>query len=322
MFGRRSLLAAYAASVLPPPVRADEYPTHPITIIVPYAETGLHGTCMRTLQPFLEAQLGARVELAYEPASNGLAGLVTGASAAADGYTLTMLGPMLTTMHWVLSRFYIVPDDFNLIGQISFAPNALIVDDDSPYRSLAELVLAIRARPFELTCGDQDNWASPDIAQLMFLRQAGIAPLRLKSPLIGTARVMAVLSGQLTFGFVELRDAIRHLGGAVRVLAISAPARAGELPTVPTFAEQGYDVTIGTWLALGAPKGTEWPIVRRLSEALRSALANASLQAELGKVGQSASYLDAAAMRQFTLNEDHELAALFAAIGRNVRAPP
>ena len=186
----------------------------------------------------------------------------------------------------------------------------------------SELVRAMRGRPGQISCGaTTSGYESPDLAQSMFLTCAKVRADERPSPVGGGARVVAVLGRDLAFGFVNMHDAIAmYRGGAIRVLAVSGPTRVPELPAVPTFTEEGYDVTIGIWRALAVPKRTPWPIVGRLSSALQQALANQSLQAEISGLGQSMVYRDAAAMQQFVRNEYTEFGTLFTALGKNIRS--
>jgi len=296
------------------------YPSHALTLIVPFAPGTSVGINARLLQPPLERALGQSVTLEFDAGSGGLAGHLAGASAAADGYTLTMISASLTTQPWISRVSVARPDDFAYVGQVTSFPSVLLVRTESPHRTLVELVTALREAPESLTTGQLVGWWPPALAQAALLMRAGIKPRVVSSYYSGADLVVALSQAQLDFAVVGLADVRPSLnGGALRALAVSAHTRA--LPATPSFREQGWDVTQAWWRGLAVPKDTPDEAVGRLSAALREALDSSALRAEFSHNGLSVDPLDGPAFRQFVLDEYQTLSALFTSLGLNVRNP-
>jgi tripartite-type tricarboxylate transporter receptor subunit TctC len=296
------------------------FPSHALTLIVPFAPGTSVGINARLLQPHLERALGQTIQLEFDQGAGGLAGHLAGAEAAADGYTLTMISASLTTQPWISRVSVARPDDFAFIGQVTSFPSVLLVRSESPLQTLAELVAALRASPESLTTGQLVGWWPPALAQAALLMRAGIKPRVVSSYYSGADLVVALAQAQLDFVVVGLADVRPSLnGGTLRALAVSGHTRT--LPATPSFREQGWDVTQAWWRGLAAPKDTPAEVVGRLSAALREALDSRALRADFSHNGLSVDPLDGPEFRQFVQDEYSTLGALFTSLGLNVRTP-
>jgi tripartite-type tricarboxylate transporter receptor subunit TctC len=280
------VLAAWAA-----PAPAQQFPTRPIVLVVPYAAGGNVDISARALQAGLGATLGVPVVVENRPGAGGtLAGQYV-ARAAPDGHTLfvgsngpIMLGPM--TMQ---NPPYQWQQVFAPVSTLALATNTLVVRPSLPVGSVAELVAYARDNPGKLTVA-VDSIASINhfMGELLKLR-SGMTWTEVHYR--GNAPAVAdLLAGHVDVGFFQLVDTAPHLqAGTLRALAILGPTRAPSLPDVPTISEAGFpDVQGVTFNGVFAPKATPRPIVERLSEAIRAALAKPEVVDRLAALGSTA----------------------------------
>jgi tripartite-type tricarboxylate transporter receptor subunit TctC len=162
------------------------------------------------------------------------------------------------------------------------------------------------------------GWWPPALAQAMFVMQTEIRPRVVSSYYGGADLVEALSQGQLDFVVVGLADVGPSLaGGKLRVLAVSG--RTGALPAVPTFHEQGWNVTTAWWRGLAAPKDTPAETISHLDAALRQALDSTILRANFDHSGLPVDPMDAAGFSRFVLTEYQTVGGLFTSLGLNVQ---
>jgi tripartite-type tricarboxylate transporter receptor subunit TctC len=294
------------------------YPSRALTLIVPFMPGSSIGINARLLQPYLERGLGQSVELQFVQGGGGLSGHLLGIEADADGYTMTMVSSSLTAQPWLSRASVAAPDDFAFIGQVTCLPSVLLVRADSPYQSLGELVATARADPGSLTTGTLIGWWPPALALALFELRAAIKPRVVASYYTGSELVVAVSEGQLDFAVVGSGDLGSSLDGR-RLRALAVTGRTQALRAVPSFAEQGLDVTIGWWRGLAVPVDTPGEAVVRLAVALQEALESPALRADFGRNGLSVDPLGGPAFRQFVMEEYRTVGGLFSSMGLNVR---
>jgi tripartite-type tricarboxylate transporter receptor subunit TctC len=259
------------------------------------------------------------IALQFTQGAGGISGHLLGSEAAPDGYTLTMVSSSLTTQPWLNHTSVAMPADFTFVGQVTSLPSVLLVRADSPRRSLADLVAALRASPESLTTGTLVGWWPPALALALFLSRAEIMPHVVSSYYSSADLVEALSQGQLDFVVAGLADVAPSLNsGALRALAVSGRTHA--LPDTQTFREQGWDVTTGWWRGLAVPAETPNEVVYRLRAGLQVALASAALLADFARGGLSVDPLDGPEFTQFVLDEYQTFGALFTSLGLNLRA--
>ncbi|MEO9191307.1 MAG: tripartite tricarboxylate transporter substrate binding protein [Acetobacteraceae bacterium] len=323
--GRRDALWLLGVSALftpSGPARAAGYPDRPITMIVPYGPGGGVSINARALAPFLEKQLGQRITIENREGAGGIVGHDEGAHAKPDGYTLTMVSPGIVAAPWLVPNVAFSPTDFAYIGQVTLVPTMVVVAADSPYKTLADLVAAMKVRPGQLSTGALSGWPSATVAQAIFFARAGVTAKIVPGFHGGAEMVTSVIGHHIDFGFVNLNEAMPlYEGKRLRILAVSSPGRSPSLPDVPTFRDLGYDVAIGVWRTLAAPKATPQPILDKLSTALKQALDDPALKPAFAKLELSVDYLDPQATRQLVMTEYEEFGKLFTEVGLNVKAP-
>ena len=282
------VLALVALSA--PALAADQYPSKPITVVVPYGAGSLADLVPEVIQPALEADLGQRILLDHRPGAGGNIGSDLVRTAAPDGYHLLLAA----TNNLVINQ-YLYAGKMGFDPLTSFAPVSMIVDvplmitvnPSLPVATMKEFVAYGQAHPGGLNFGSPGAGTIPHLATEILGRSLGIKAVHIAYKGGGPA-LAALLGGELQFmfiGFGTVADQAR--AGALRPIALAADRRLAALPDVPTFAEAGYPNlgTPGNWWSLVAPKGTDPAIVTRLAAAVRKAVTSPEAQAKYARFG-------------------------------------
>jgi tripartite-type tricarboxylate transporter receptor subunit TctC len=318
---RRSLLlGAMGALAVSRTARADDYPSRPVTMIVPYGPGGGVSINARALQPYYEKTLATRVIVENREGAGGITGYTVGAFAKPDGYTITMVSPAITASPWLVPNVRFTPEDYAYIGQVSFVPNMLVVNADSTFQTLKDLVDAMKAKPGEISTGIEASWPSSSVCGALFLALSGCKAKVVPGFKGGAEKIASVLGGHLDFSVNNTQEVMPlYQAKRIRVLAMAATQRSAFFPEVPTFREQGYDITTGVWRSIAVPKATPQPIQDKLAAALKQAMSDPALKDDFTKVELSVDYLDPAATRAAVMAEYAEFDKLFTQLGMNVK---
>ena len=318
---RRTLLLGTAGALAASRVAAaDDYPSRPVTMIVPYGPGGGVSINARALAPYYEKALGTRIVVENREGAGGITGYTVGAFAKPDGYTVTMISPAITASPWLVPNVRFTPDDYAYIGQVSFVPNMLVVNADSAFHTLKDLVEAMKAKPGEISTGLEASWPSSSVCEVLFLARSGCKAKIVPGFKGGADKIASVLGGHLDFAVNNTQEVMAlYQAKKIRVLAMAALQRSAFFPDVPTFREHGYDVTTGVWRSIAVPKATPQPIQDKLAAALRQALADPTLQQDFTKVELTVDYLDPAATLAAVMAEYAEFDKLFTGLGMNVK---
>ena len=287
---RRAFLQALsvAAAACAWPARADTYPSRPMRLIVPFPAGGPTDIVARPLAQGLGDALGQSVVVDNRGGAGGSIGADATAKAAPDGYTL-MLGTVGT--HAINSSLYKklpydAVRDFTPLGLVASAPLAVVVNADTPYRSLAELIAAAKRAPGTINFGTAGNGTPGHLTGEMFAKAAGVELRHV--PYKGSAPAIAdLLGGQIPLMFDPVQSVLAHVrGGKVRALAVSSSARSPVLPQVPTLEESGlagFEAT--AWWALFAPAGLPAPLAARLTSETRRVIEAPAFRDRLKDIG-------------------------------------
>lgn len=295
---------------------AEDYPSHPVTIIVPFGAGGGVDVNTRALAPYFEKYLGEKVIVENRGGGGGITGHTLGAMAKPDGYTLTMVSTGICSGPWLIKGVRFNPESYEYVGQVSFIPNFLVVNIESPWKTLGEFVADAKAHPDKLSIPYMDGWTSSDIADAIFTHQAGIKTKVVPGFKSGAADMASVLGGHTDYSFNNTSEVLPHAAaGTIRVLAVAAPKRSPFLPDVPTLTELGYDDSVGVFRALAAPKGTPKPIMDKLNKALKSALEDPNLPTSFKKVGLTVDYLGSEDTKKFIMSQYEQFGDVFKKMG-------
>ncbi|NKC31235.1 Bug family tripartite tricarboxylate transporter substrate binding protein [Falsiroseomonas selenitidurans] len=282
---RRGLLAA--AALAPWPAAAQAWPTRPLRLVVPFPPGGLVDVLARAISQRLTERLGQPVVVENRAGAGGNIGADVVAKAAPDGHTLlaTSLGPVAVNQFIYRSMPFETDTAFAPIVLLASTPKVLCVAPDRPWRSVADVVAAAKARPGVLTAGSAGPGSSLHLALELFKRTTGTdiqhIPYRGAAP-----AVTDLVAGQIDMAIDNLPNILGQItAGRVRALAVATPGRLPQLPDVPTMAEGGFDFVFGTAFGLVAPAGTPDPILLRLAEAVTAALRDPAVGGRLAQQG-------------------------------------
>ena len=274
---RRQLLqTAVSAAFLPGLVKAqDKYPSKPITWVCPYAAGGNADSRSRQVAKAMSAILGQPIIIDNKAGAGGNIGTEVIARGKPDGYTIGMgnFAP-LAVNHALFKKLNFDPaNDIVPIGLIEKGPLILMVRNDSPYKSVKDIVAAAKAAPGKLSFASGGIGGSHHLSGALLENAAGIdlihAPYK-----SGAAGATDLMGGQVQMMFEQMYSAMPAIkGGRLRALAITSKTRSPLLPDLPTMAEQGFPaVEVLNWQGLVAPKGISTELVKTLNAALNKAL--------------------------------------------------
>ncbi|ALM82745.1 tripartite tricarboxylate transporter substrate binding protein [Bordetella sp. N] len=287
-----ALLAAVfclAGSVGAGPAHADDYPSRPIRMIIPWSVGGSTDMLGRLLAEGMGRQLGgAAIVVENKPGATGTIGYAQVARAPGDGYTL-LLGTNSTfaiAPHFYRELPYDLQKDIRPIGMIGGNQQVLCVQPTAPYKTVADLVAAAKAKPGAINYASSGVGGSSHLATELMMSTTGINMMHV--PYRGGApAVQALLGGQTEVGFVDISVAepLIH-SGKLRALGTSGANRAPLLPDVPTLAESGVPGFESlTTFGLFVPASTPDAIVQKLNVALNNSLKEPKLAKQLAAQG-------------------------------------
>jgi tripartite-type tricarboxylate transporter receptor subunit TctC len=318
---RTRIAAALAAAAVAIAAHAQtEYPSHAVTMIVPFPPGGVADITARPVAEAMGRFLKHPVVVENRAGAGGGVGMQYVSRAKPDGYTVLL----------ALSSISIIPEADKVLGRdpmfqlnqlvpiarFTADPTVLAVRADSPYKSVADLVAAAKKTPGAIPYGSSGNYGTMHVPMEMLAGASGTKMLHVPFTGAGPA-VVALLGGQVEALSTGPSSVMGHIkGGKVRVLATWGEQRHPALPDVPTLKELGYDAQFSQWTGLFVPAGTPEPIVAKLREAARFAVDDANFQAALAKVETPVQYLDQPQFRTFWDADAHKLADVVKKIGK------
>ena len=273
---------------LPQAARADDYPNHPITLIVPFPPGGSTTVMARNVADKMAAALGQSIVVENRAGAGGTIGTRSAAKAAPDGYTilLSYTGTFSIAPAAYANPGYDPRKDFAPIGMIGAAPNLLVITPSLPVKSMAELIKYAKVQTSPMQYGSPGVGTVNHLAGEMLAKEIG-APM-LHIPYKGNGPALGdLIGGHIPIMFMPIPAAIGNVkAGTLRALAISSAKRSSVLPDLPTFAEAGLpSIDVALRYGLSAPAGTPRPIIERLNKELNVALASEEVQKRLESEG-------------------------------------
>ena len=288
---QRGFCAVALAGLVAGGVFAQPYPNRVVRFISPYAPGGGTDILARALAQKLTESFGQSFIVENRAGGGGIVGIDTVAKASPDGYTILLGSKGPLTMNPALhSKLpYDTLRDLATVSLIGSVPAVLVVHPSLPVRSVKALIALAKARPGELTFSSSGTGGTGHLAGELFAALADVnlvhVPYRGTSP-----ATIAVLSGEVTFGFGNLVSLMPHVqSGQLRVLAVTSAKRISAAPTLPTVAEAGlpgYEYV--TWYGVLAPAATPKDIVARLSVELAKIVRLPDLRERLSGEGGEA----------------------------------
>lgn len=298
-----------------------QYPTKPITMIVPFPPGGVADIVGRPLAASMEKTLGQPVVVVNRTGAGGSVGMTAAAKADPDGYTILMalssisIFPVSDPLQGRAAPYQI--SDFVPIALVTADPTVLVVGGASPYKTIDDFVAAAKANPGKINFSSSGVFGTLHVAMEMFAGAAGIKLFHVPYQGGGPA-VRALLSGEVQALASGPAAAIGQIqAGKMRALAGWGAKRLELMPELPTFKELGYkDVEFYIWSGVVAPAGTPAAAQHKLRAAVRAAVADPMFSGAMGKVRTPINYLDAPEFQQFWFEDAKRLRAAVIKIGK------
>jgi len=267
-----------------------QYPSRPITVIVPFAAGGPTDVVARLLGDHMSRTLAQPIVVENIGGGGGTIGMTRAAQARPDGYTIA-IGNMGTqsaapALHPNLK--YDPAVSFAQVGIVSYTPQAIVAKKATPAGNLKEFIDYLKANHAKLTYGHAGIGSISHVAGLVFNARLGLKPTLV--PYRGTGpAIQDLVGGQLDYMVDQSLNVIPQIkAGTIKVYGIAAPERLSSLPDVPTAREAGDDFIFSAWNGMVAPKGTPKEVIDKLVDALSKALDDSAVQSRFVELGSSA----------------------------------
>ena len=267
-------LAAAAAVTFASYAVAQDYPTQPITIVVPFSAGGPTDTVTRLIAEPMGKELGQNIVIQNVTGAGGTVAAGQVAKAQPDGYTVLMHHIGMSTAPTLYSSLPFDPlKDFATVGLVTEVPMTIIARKDFPANTLQEMVEYLKANADKVTLANAGVGAASQLCGMLFTKQIGVELTTV--PYQGTGPALTdLIGGQVDIMCDQTTNTTGQiLGGEVKAYAVTAEQRLSNLPDVPTTAEAGLgDFQLRIWHGLYVPAGTDEAIVKKLTAALQVAL--------------------------------------------------
>jgi tripartite-type tricarboxylate transporter receptor subunit TctC len=283
---RRSARLAAASALAAGTARAEDYPTRPVELIVPFAAGGGTDLLARLAGEGLARRLGQPFVVINRPGANTNIGMLSVARAKPDGHTLLMASVGLAANPSLYTRLNFDPlADLAPIALLANSPTVLVVPPALPVSSLAEFIAYAKQHPGELNYGSYGAGSGPHLATELFMAMTGTRLVHIPYGGGGPA-ALGAMTNQVQALFASVLPVLGMVrGDKLRPIAIASERRSALLPGVPTFAESGLDYRTGTWFGLLAPARTPAAIIATLNRETVAVLREESVRERLAEQG-------------------------------------
>jgi len=284
---------------------AQEWPTRPVRVIVPFPPGGGTDTVARPLSVKLSQMLGQQFVIDNRGGAGGTIGANVAAKSPADGYTV-LLAPVHLAV--AVSAYKTLPYDLEKdlipVSTVAIFPDVLVAATRVPARTLAELVSYAKANEGKINCGSAGNGTTRHLSCEMFNTLAGIKATHVPYKGTGPAQA-ALLAGDIDYIFEALGSAAGHIrAGKVRAIVVTAAKRSPSFPEIPTAAESGMPaLEVTSWYGLWLPAGTPRAIVERLQSTVAKAFEEPDMKDLWFKLGAEPGGSTSEAFRAFQRSE-------------------
>jgi len=288
---RQFVLGTTALLAAAPRAFAASYPERPITFVCPWPAGGTADLTMRALCSAAAKTLGQTLVVENKAGASGMLGLKSLASAKPDGYTIGQI-PISVTRFAQLGTVQIDPlKDLTYLARTSGQTFGVAVRADAPWKTLKEFVAAAKASPGKLSYASAGIGGATHVGMEEFALAAGIALNHI--PYKGGAPALQDLLGGQVDALADSSSWAPHVkSGKLRLLATWGEKRTQDFPEVPTLRESGFDVVVDAPNGIGAPKGLDPAIEKKLREVFKLAAASPEFLAACDKIDAPVMYLD------------------------------
>ena len=312
-----SAMVAAAAPVLVSGAEKSDYPSRTVRMVVPFAPGGASDHVARIIQPRMAELLGQQLVVDNRSGAAGNIGVEVAARANPDGYTVLLgnVGTMAINPN-VYLKFPVKPlKDLEPVTQVVDVPGCLVVHPSLPPKNLKELVAYLKSNPNKLNYGSPAPSSANRLEMEMFLMKTETKATHVNYKGGAGPAMIGLLGGEVQMMFVTVSSAVNFVKqGKIRMLAVIAPERVSAVSDIPTMREQGFDMVVGSWQGIYAPKGTPKPILDKLFEISHQTMKNSDVVKRLDDGGVAVVLSKSPAeFRKFWEAEDQRFAKIIKA---------
>jgi tripartite-type tricarboxylate transporter receptor subunit TctC len=270
------------------PAAAQDWPSRPVTMVVPFAPGSGSDILARVIAPRIADNLGAPLVIENVGGAGGMVGAARVMKAPADGYQLLLAtaGTHAVNQSLYKKPLYNAATDFAPVGLVARTPIVLVTRNDLPAGDLPQFIAYAKAHQASMQYGSPGAGSASHLACVLFNAAIGIEVTHV--PYRSTAQALQdLLPGRLDYQCVPIAAAVPQVESkTVKAVAIMASTRSPILPMLPTVHEQGLaDFEVDTWYAIFLPKGTPLPIIEKLNAATVAAMNATDVRARLDELG-------------------------------------
>ncbi len=265
---------------------AQNFPTKPIRVIVPFGPGGVADITARLVAPEISRALGQQLVIENKPSAGGVVAGQETARAAPDGYTLLLINNGTAISKALFKSLPYDPErDFAMISTVAFFPLVIVADPKSPLKTVKDVIAAAKAKPGTMNIATIAIGSTQHLAAELFKSSAGIDVQIV--PYKATGEVLtAAKSGDADLVFENLAPATSHIkSGNLRAIAVTTAKRFAGLADVPTVVESVPGYEVASWNGLAAPAKTPRQVIERLHQAVVKAVASPEVQRRLTELG-------------------------------------
>ena len=283
-----------------------KFPSRPLTMICPFGAGGGTDAVARMVAALMEQDLGQPVNVVNRTGGGGAVGFTAGATAAPDGYTMTLASGDICMLHW-MGTAQVTYKELRAVGQVNFDAAAVNVRADAPWKTVKDLQEYAKANPGKLKASGTGKGGCWDIARAGWLIAAGVSPDAIPwVPSSGAAPTLQdMVAGGIPLSTCSLAEARAMIEAKkVKCLAVMSDKRLNIFPDVPTLKESGVNWSFGVWRGVLVPKGTPDNVVAILEKSLEKAYKNPKYKEFMDKAGLGMVWKSAAEFDKFMAEED------------------
>ena len=268
-----ALAACLIVSMASAPATAQDWPTKPVKLVVPFPPGGSVDPLARLLGAKLSESLGQQFIIENRTGASGAIGTAYAAKQPADGYTFVVTFDTHAIIPFLQKLPYDTEKDFDPVMLVGTAPLAITTQPSKRYHDVADIIAAAKAKPDAVTFGSIGNGSVGHLSMTVFMQRAGIRLVHV--PYKGGGPMMQdALGGAIELGVASVAALAANVkGGKLRAIATTGDKRAHTMPEVPTLAERGYaGFSAADWWMIVAPAGTPKSVIAKLHAELVKAI--------------------------------------------------
>jgi tripartite-type tricarboxylate transporter receptor subunit TctC len=323
MTSKTTVMAAATAVLLfgqPLAVAQDNYPSKPITIVVPFAAGGPTDVVARLIGDQMSRTLGQQIVVENVGGAGGTTGMTRVATAAPDGYTLGVgnMGTQSAAPTLYPDLKYDPAKSFEQISILSYTPQVVVAKKDTAAKSLKEFIAYAKANSPKMSYAHAGVGSISHVSGVVFNSQFGLKPGLVAYRGTGPA-INDLVGGQIDYVVDQALNVIPQIqSGTIKAYAVAAPERLASIPDVPTTKEAGIDFIFSAWNAMVGPKGLPPAVTKKLVDAVTKALDDPTVQKrfqELGSTGPKGADRGPAGLQKLVESEVARISPVLKATG-------